>query len=60
MRVTRTDYATVEWYVCPFAEWVEHYELLQHRQLHGGFPACNQREGGCVFYPKRRQWTWLP
>jgi hypothetical protein len=41
--------ASVEWYVCPFAGWMEDFELTEYCREHGQPPCLNrQRRGGLV------------
>jgi hypothetical protein len=41
--------AIVEWYVCPFAGWVEDYELTEYCEEHGQPPPLNyQRRSGLI------------
>jgi len=41
--------ASLEWYVCPFAGWMEEYELTEYCQKHGRQPALNShRRSGLI------------
>jgi hypothetical protein len=47
--------ATLDWYLCQVAGWMEDYELTEHQTMYGGLlPRYNNRQADAVF----RAWRW--